>query len=145
VVISWSVVLTGAQAVEAQALSGTARAIRQQSRRGVEESDRIDKMFDDMTGDDRVKGVQLVMQKRFERLPLPDPVHILDVRKIDVGLGTIFGGVRRYRCDQRSSSAIRLASRQQDNNWHRAQGFSTLRVRAHLAEFRFYPLVRLMP
>jgi hypothetical protein len=29
-------------------------------------------MFDDMTGDDRVKSAQLVMQKRFERLPLPD-------------------------------------------------------------------------
>jgi hypothetical protein len=63
----------GAQAVEAQAFvrhrKGDSSVFLQQSRRGVEESDRIDKMFDDMTGDDRVKGVQLVMQKRFERSP----------------------------------------------------------------------------
>jgi hypothetical protein len=49
VVISWPVMLTGAQAVEAQAFvrhrRGDSSVFLQQSRPGVEESDRIDKMF----------------------------------------------------------------------------------------------------
>ena len=55
-------------------------------------------MFDDMPAMIASK-VSSLSCKEFRAAPLRNPVHILDVRKIDVGFGTYIWRIRRYRCD----------------------------------------------